>query len=218
MTRTIRNLHGMVFGRLTVLDQPYRRVNGKTLWPCRCICGVERLFYTQNLVKGLSTSCGCYAREQTVKALTTHGGARVGKEHPLYTIWTGMIDRCRRPANEGYKNYGGRGITVCPRWQGTGGFPNFVADMGLRPTPDHSIDRRDNDGNYEPRNCRWATKKEQSNNSRERVDAVKLTVGGERISVPAASKKYGVKEFTIYDRLRRGLSGDEAVAQVRRRA
>ncbi|WP_143565689.1 hypothetical protein [Sinorhizobium fredii] len=87
----------------------------------------------------------------------THGGTRL----PEYRVWAGMHQRCNNPKSTRYAKYGGRGIMICERWNS---FENFLADMGPRPTPDHSIDRRDNDGNYEPGNCRWATRSEQQQN------------------------------------------------------
>jgi hypothetical protein len=94
-----------------------------------------------------------------------HGFTRVGKHAPEYAVWRSMKDRCFNANRSNYKRYGGRGITVCDRWMGYNGFINFISDMGRRPSPKHSLDRYpNNDGNYEPGNCRWATMKDQSNN------------------------------------------------------
>jgi hypothetical protein len=110
-------------------------------------------------------SCGCFQQEQASKANTTHGDSRRnGKRTPEYQAWTGMIKRCSNPSEIGFRHYGGRGIKVCERWRHS--FPNFLADMGRKPSPKHSIERNDNDGNYEPSNCRWATQKEQIHNKR----------------------------------------------------
>jgi hypothetical protein len=101
-----------------------------------------------------------------------HGHARKGSQHPLYTTWALMRSRCRNPRDPSWENYGGRGITVCERWNS---FPNFLADMGEKPSLQHTLDRVDNEGNYEPGNCRWATRSEQIRNSRRRRKSLTAT-------------------------------------------
>lgn len=149
---------GETFGRWTVLSGlPDRRRR-----QCRCACGNERAVLASNLVRGLSRSCGCLLREFAA-AQVRHGGRRRGATHPLYSIWRGMRKRCRYRGDKRWSYYGGRGITVCERWLGNDGFANFVADMGPRPEGT-TLDRIDNDGNYEPDNCHWATAVEQRRN------------------------------------------------------
>lgn len=164
--RCVRDVSGDLFGRWTVIGPSDKRASSKTLYVrCRCACGQERDVNLDNLKRGLTTSCGCYAAENSARCHTTHGCARGSGLSPEYRIWRSMKNRCCNSNVRHYVRYGGRGISVCDRWMK---FEDFLADMGPRPTPGHSIDRIDNDGNYEPGNCRWATAKEQRANQRPR--------------------------------------------------
>ena len=136
----------------------------KRLWSCQCVCGAIRDIQASNLLSGSSKSCGC-KRPRNI----THGLSK--KKSPEYLAWKNARSRCNNSNRKDYIDYGGRGITVCERWND---FEKFLEDMGKRPSSQHSLDRREVNGNYEPDNCRWATKQEQVLNRRkQRKDLTK---------------------------------------------
>lgn len=173
------NLGGKKFGRLLVISEAGRNHDSRVLWNCLCDCGKTKIVLSSHLLRGAIRSCNCL-RDETVRRARTHGYSRT----PIYEIWCGMIKRCRNPKTQFYPYYGGRGIKVCERWDR---FENFLEDMGQRPSPLHSIDRKDVNGNYEPGNCEWSTATKQARNTRKRKDGKNIVVG---VSWHKATNKY----------------------------
>lgn len=199
------NLVGQRFKRLTVLERsPEKTKIGKVQWICQCDCGTKILAYTGALRTGNTKSCGCLrvdvSRERGLLQIT-HGMTRT----PEYKAWQNLKDRCYNEDADQYPNYGGRGIRVCERWLES--FENFLSDMGFRPGTGYSIDRKDNDGHYEPGNCRWTTTDVQSNNRR---DNRYYDFRGEQLTVPQIAKKLRMSTSTLSARLRYGMSPEEA--------
>lgn len=160
------DLLGRRFGRLIIRTEMerYRFPSGRPArqFQLRCDCGTELTARGQDLFSGHIVSCGCWQRDHPSRL--RHGDARQGQKAAEYHIWRAMIQRCTDASRPGFKDYGGRGIRVCERWLNS--YEAFLADVGRRPSAKHSIDRRDNDGNYEPGNVRWATRLEQNRNRR----------------------------------------------------
>lgn len=209
------DLSGLKFGRLTALNWTGRCERNALVWNFQCECGntVERVGV--EVARGKCSSCGClasetsaqsmekYARPARVITSTTHGQSRT---LTFYT-WGGIRDRCLNPSNKNFANYGGRGITICSRWLDS--FENFLADMGSKPKG-KTIDRIDVNGNYEPKNCRWATPKTQGRNRRNNVT---LTYNGKIATIAEWSEITGIGAKTIAYRLQSGWSDKEALTK-----
>jgi hypothetical protein len=173
----------------------------RTAWLCRCDCGKEESVLTCHLVSGKSFSCGCNKYLLQAKRLTTHGMSNSDE----YRIWSLMIGRCTNSSNTSYKDYGGRGISVCDRWKD---FTNFYSDIGPRPTKGHSIGRVDNDKGYSPDNCRWETHEQQANNTRRNSYHV---IDGERKTLAEICRERGLNYGTVKWRIYNGESILEAI-------
>ena len=195
------DLTGEKFGRLVILYYGGSR-NGKAQWVAHCECGNDKIVAAAGLRRGAITSCGCAQKEMMGARNRSHGKS---KSNALYKIWLSMRGRCKNPRNKNYARYGGRGITVCDRWDD---FEQFLADMGDRPSPQHSIDRIDNNKGYSPENCRWATQEVQGNN---KSNNKRLTVNGKTKTVMQWSRDTGIHHDVIYGRLRSGATHEEAI-------
>lgn len=184
------DLCGRRFGRLTVMEVDQSNTSRCTKWLCRCECGAIRSVRSQDLTRGTTLSCGCYHKDQ----ITKHGMSTRFWRHPLYATWNGMITRCHNPKHHDYPNYGGRGISVCERWRD---ITNFIADMYGDWAPGLQLDRKDNNGDYCPENCRWVTCIENANNKRTTLYALGAPVS-------ELSRISGINVATLRDRIHRG--------------
>jgi hypothetical protein len=198
------DLIGNKFGRLTVIDRAITH-NRQYKWICKCDCGKEVSVFSGSLTRGLTTSCGCYQKECATANATKHGYHKTR----TYNSYLNILSRCYDKKSARYYRYGGRGITVCDRWLGNGGFINFLEDIGKAPK-DRQIDRINNDGNYEPENCRWATKKEQANNKSTNVF---LTYSGITRTISGWAEQIGIKASCLYARKRCGWD-DKRIIEV----
>lgn len=190
MASRIIDLRGRKFGRLTVVSYAGKRAAAHC-WNCECACGSESVVRGGNLVSGGATSCGCLQRELASKRFATHRRTKTTE----YNIWSGMLSRCTNRNSRSYRYYGARGITVCDRWQS---FENFFADMGARPSMKHTLDRIDNDGQYSPENCRWATLSEQA---RKKSNSVLVTHDGSTKTIAEWSEIVGIPYGTLHNRI-----------------
>lgn len=185
------DLTGRKFGRLTVVRRDgWIGKKNYVAWLCRCECGQEVRKAGTLMVNGSTRSCGCYHME-VIRRPWKHGGSETRE----YRIWGKMLERCKNPNADAFHRYGGRGIRVCDRWQE---FEAFFADMGPLPSPKHEIDRIDNDGNYEPSNCRWVTHRE---NARNTSNTIKFQWNGEVVPLINLAESHGIKYGTLYCRV-----------------
>jgi len=168
------NLKGQKFGRLIAIEALAKREFRGVVWLCKCDCGSYVEVVSNKLRQGNTKSCGCLNKERVIEVNKIHGHAANKMKTPTYSTWGALKSRCNNPNDKRYDYYGGRGITVCKRWLRS--FENFLEDMGERPK-DSTIDRIENDGGYEPDNCRWATREKQIRNSRQaKLNPLKVQV------------------------------------------
>ena len=199
------DLVGQKFGKLTVIKKDeIKTIKGKyTYWVCECECGSVKSIYQGSLRNGKTTSCGCYGKEQRLKAKTKHGLSHTR----IKRIYDNMLSRCYNPKTPKFKNHGGRGIKVCDEWLGENGFINFVNwAMSNGYDEELTLDRIDNDGDYSPDNCRWADEETQHKNRR---ITLYIEYNGEKKTVQEWSKELGISENTIYYRYYHGYTPEE---------
>lgn len=197
------NLSGMRFERLFAVGPVEKRTNGHVVYLCQCDCGTMTRVTNSNLKSGHSRSCGCLMRERLGNATRTHG-----LSHTLvYGVWCQMIQRCHLPTAPNYKFYGERGISVCSEWRSS--FEAFVRDMGERPYG-HEIDRIDSSGDYEPDNCRWVPKQDQTRNTRRNVW---IELHGRKALLTDLERAIGSKD-RIGKRLRSGRDASDLIKQA----
>jgi hypothetical protein len=163
--RKVKNYVGQRFGRLTVLERVIRPDLGRTFWQCRCDCGAEKVVLALHLRNGNTRSCGCLRIIHGLGKMKV--GPWRGRSHPIYQAWADMKQRCHNPKHPRFKDYGGRGITVCDRWIESS--RNFLEDMCIGWIRGKGISRFNSEGNYEPENCHWATRSEQFENQRAKL-------------------------------------------------
>jgi len=193
-----QDLTGLKFGKLTVIERAENSPIGHTRWDCRCECGNETIVSSSDLKSGNTKSCGCLKKKNNFK----HGDIK-SKE---YNAWTGAKQRCFNKKDPSYKNYGGRGITMCSRWAND--YTKFLKDMGRCPDG-YTLDRIDNDGNYEPDNCRWASRKTQSQNTRTNRY---IEYDGKRMVLAGWASKIGIRPNDLHQKLKT-MSLGEIIAQ-----
>lgn len=186
----------LIIGYRVVINSSNRRIIYSN---CKCDCGAEKWIIARNVKSGKTKSCGCMSIEKA----TRHGASSGGKRTPEYRSWSKMKERCLDKNHKFYSKYGGRGIKVCKRWMK---FKNFFKDMGNRPN-EFTLERRNNDGNYTPKNCRWATRKDQANN---RSNSRMLEYRGKTKTLAEWAVELKFSRSMVHRRIKRGMSVADA--------
>ena len=200
----LKDLTGMQFGRLTVIDRASNTKDGSARWNCVCSCGTKKTIMGSSLLRGATVSCGCYQKEMIIRKQTTHGQTHTR----LFHVWQHMRNRCYNENYKFYNYYGGRGISVCDEWRDDFvPFMNWAKSNGY--SDDLTLDRIDTNGNYEPSNCRWISRADQMNNTRL---TKKYTMTGETHSIAEWCRIYNVPhERTRHRLVVRGWSIEDAL-------
>lgn len=188
MVSRTKDISGMTFSYWTVVARAGYKRNGAA-WLCRCECGTEKIMQGSRLILGESKSCGCRPKQ-----IASHGHTTNYSRSATYQSWQSMVSRCTQPSNPAFVHYQKRGITICEGWRK---FDNFFQDMGERPEGT-TLDRIDNNGNYEPGNCRWATKQQQANN---RFTNKRFELYGVGYTIAELSEKFGIPRDVLRGRL-----------------
>ena len=199
----INNLVGKRFGKLKVIKYNGSNKNGRALWLCKCDCGNTKVIVGNSLINKATISCGCYNKEAARKRRIKHDLSY----SKLYKVWSGMKTRCYNKNFIYYCNYGGRGIIICDEWLNDfATFYNWAIANGYK---DHlTIDRLDVNGNYEPSNCRWATRKEQNNNMTKNII---IKYNGEEKTISQWSTEFNLNRTALYYRIKRGWDIEKAL-------
>ncbi|MFA5240719.1 MAG: hypothetical protein WC476_13570 [Phycisphaerae bacterium] len=200
----LKDITGNKYGRLVVIGYAGRTKDRHSLWKCVCDCGNTKTIIGNSMKRGDTTSCGCYAKEVE---FSQHNGLKHGMATTrAYNIWAQMIQRCINPKNKNYRLYGERGIAYCEKWQT---FEGFWADMQNGYSDTLTLDREDVNGNYEKSNCRWATQKEQGNNTR--INHT-ITYGGLTLTLSQFADKYNMSKETLWYRIKSGWGIERALS------
>lgn len=202
------DLTGRRFGRLLVIRRAENDFKGRSKWVCRCDCGAMTIVRTSSLSGENTKSCGCLWRETMLRSNTKHGYSKRNSFNHIRNIFMGMIGRCENPSNSQFKNYGARGITVCPEWHDLKTFGDWAKSHGC--TDKMQIDRIDNDKGYNPSNCRFVTPKENSNNKR---NTIHITIDGAALTISEAAEKYQCPRWRIVNRMKAGRKGLELISE-----
>lgn len=203
-----KDIAGERFGKLVVLSYAGRDKYRAATWNCVCDCGNHATVPGRSLRIGKTKSCGCRRFEwgRVLRNLPIkHGQTLNGRVSKIYRTWSNIIQRCNNPKATGYEHYGGRGITVCERWLN---FEDFEADVGNPPGPSYEIDRIDNNGNYSPENCHWATKAQQSRNRR---NSVFIEFEGKKMILNDWAVETGINKHTLFKRFKLGWGAERAL-------
>lgn len=205
MSARIVDMTGKKYGNATAIESMGRNESRGFIWKFLCDCEIEFEASGSEVRYGRISSCPDCSAKRQAEAKTTHGLTG----HPIYGIWGAMKTRCSNPNFHAFKDYGGRGISVCARWNSS--FAAFLEDMDDRPSPMHTIERSDVNGNYEPGNCHWATRREQGNNKRNNR---KICINGETKNLAEWAAHSGVGESLIRQRLKKGLDGTSLISKA----